>query len=267
MKPIPVLMYHHVNFHKDDTVTVTPEVFEAQMRHLALEGYRTLKLGGMIDLLEGRSVTNDRSVVITFDDGWLDNYLFAYPILKKYGINATIFVVTDWIDKASTIMLPIPKSPPTHRESKLLIRQGRERDVVLNWDLISVMAESGLVDIYSHTKSHPKCNQMSEADLSTELTESKATIEARLKRPCPYLCWPQGKYGQAAVKAATEAGYRALFTTNPGVVRPGADLFAINRIVVKGNVAWFKRRLLIYTNEMLSRAYIHWKKSFEDLRR
>ncbi len=266
MRPVPVLMYHHVNYHKGDMVTVTQEVFEGQMKHLAGAGYRTLKGGEIIDILEGRLVTREKAVLVTFDDGWLDNYLFAYPILKKYGINATIFLVTNWIEKSSAKRLPIPQFLPSHGESKRLIKGEHEHKVVLNWDLIKEMAGSGLVDFYSHTKSHPKCDQLSEADLVDELAGSKAVIEERLKRPCPYLCWPKGKYNDAAVKAAMDAGYRALFTTNPGVVKDGSDRLAVNRIVVKSSVEWFKMRLFIYTNRLASSAYLYWKKSFENIR-
>jgi len=259
-------MYHHVNTHRGDTVTVTPDVFEGQMEYLHNAGYRTLKISEMLDALEGRMSIEGKAVVVTFDDGWLDNYLFAYPIMRKYGINATIFVITDWIEKSSAAMLPVPDSVPSHRESKLLIREGQEYKVVLNWDLASEMSGSGLIDFYSHTKSHPNCSLLSQSDLAEELAGSKAIIQKRLKQPCLSLCWPKGKYNDAAVKAAKDMGYRALFTTTPGVVKEGSSVFAVNRIVVKNSVSWFKRRLLIYSNAVTSSAYLYWKKSLEDIR-
>lgn len=259
MRPVPVLMYHHINSHKGDMVTVTPDVFEGQMRHLTHAGYRTLKIGDMLNLLEGKSVIKEKAVVVTFDDGWLDNYLFAYPILKKYGINATIFIVTDWVEKASETTFPVPGSVPKHAESKKLIAGDEPHKVMLNWKLIREMVRSGHVDFYSHTKSHPKCDQLSETDLIDELAGSKAEIEERLKQPCPYLCWPKGKYNTATVKAAKDAGYRALFTTDRGVVSTGSDLLAISRIVVKDNVEWFKKRMWIYTTSLLSELYLRVK--------
>ena len=260
MRPVPVLMYHHINFHKGDMVTVTPDVFEGQMRHLAHAGYRTLKVGDILNLLEGKSVIKEKAVAVTFDDGWLDNYMFAYPILKRFGINATIFIVTDWVEKASETTFPVPGSVPKHAESKKLIAGNEAHKVMLSWKLIREMTRSDYVDFYSHTKSHPRCDQIPETDLISELAGSKEDIEERLKQPCPYLCWPKGKYNAAAVKTARDVGYQALFTTDPGIVKTGSDPLAIGRIVVKDSVEWFEKRLRIYTSALFSGLYLRMKK-------
>ena len=260
MRPIPVLMYHHVNDYRGDMVTVTRAVFDRQMRYLRDAGYRPLRIDEMFNILEGQVVVKEKAVVITFDDGWLDNYLFAFPILKKYEINATIFIVTDWVDRASEATSPLQGSVPKHAESKKLAAGNEAREAILSWKLVEEMAGSGLVDFCSHTRSHPRCDQLFEPDLARELAGSKAAIEKRLKQPCRYLCWPKGKYNDAAIEAAKDAGYRALFTTEPAVVSTGTDPFVIGRIVVKDNVEWFKKRLLIYTTPLLSALYLRLKK-------
>lgn len=258
--PIPVLMYHHVNPLKGDMVTVTPEIFDGQMCYLSKSGCRTLTIDELASYIAGNTILKQKAAVITFDDGWLDNFLFAWPILEKYGINAAVFIVTDWVEGASAEASAIPESVPTHSESKQLIAGGQYRRVVLNWDLIRKMAGSGLVKFYSHTRSHPDCDQLSPSDLVNELAVSKTVIEERLKQPCPYLCWPKGKYNVPAVKIAGDAGYRALFTTNPGVATSATDPLAISRIVVKDGIGWFKKRLMIYTNQLLSELYLKIKK-------
>ena len=255
MRPIPVLMYHHVNPNKGDMVTVTPETFNGQMKYLHERRYRTLKLDELILCMNRKLILKEKAVVITFDDGWLDNYIYVYPVLKKYKINATIFIVTDRIERANKNLIQIT-SIPTHKESKLLIKQGEEHRVVLNWDLIKEMLYSGLVDVYSHTKSHVKCDRLSEKELLEELGESKKVIETRLGRPCPYLCWPYGLYNDTALKIAKDVVYKALFTTRHGVVKADSDPFAMNRIVIKDNITWFKQRMLIYTNSILSQVYL-----------
>lgn len=253
-------MYHHINPHKGDMVTVTPEVFEGQMEYLYKSGYRTLKIDELLDFISGKLTIKEKSVVVTFDDAWLDNYIYAFPVIKKYKINATIFVITDRTERASKNKTVIPASVPNHNESKLLIEKNEDYRVVLNWDIIKEMSDSDLVEFYSHTRSHAKCNGLSENELLEELGESKKIIEEKLNKPCPYLCWPYGSYSDTALQVARAAGYKAIFTTKHGVVKKDSNPFAINRIVVKDNVAWFKKRMLIYTDTILSSIYLKIKK-------
>lgn len=266
-------MYHHINPHRGDMVTVTPDVFEGQMEYLHKSGYRTLKINELLDFISGKLTIKEKSVVVTFDDGWLDNYIYAFPVLKKYSINAAIFIITDRIERASAIptsasLLKLRGEQrgvavvPTHNESKLLIEKNEDYRVVLNWELIKEMADSSLVEFYSHTKSHARCNSLSENELLEELGESKKIIKEKLNRPCPYLCWPYGKYNEIAIKIARAVDYKAIFTTKHGVVKKTSDPFAIKRIVVKDSVAWFKKRMLIYTNIILSRLYLMLRKKF-----
>ena len=260
MRPIPVLMYHHINPHRGDMVTVTPEVFEEQMKYLYESGHKTLKIDELLSYITGGLILKEKAVVVTFDDGWLDNYIYAGPVLKKYKINASIFIVTDRIERASENTIKIPSIIPTHRESKALIKQGEEQKVALNWRLIEEMAESGLIDFYSHTKRHRKCDMLSENELLEELSGSKNVIEERLGKPCPYLCWPYGKYNSITIEIAKNVGYNALFTTHHGVVKVGSDPFTIKRIVVKDKSEWFRKRMTVYTNPILSELYLTVKK-------
>ncbi len=254
-----MLMYHHVNPHKGDMVTITPEVFGGQMLYLHKAGYRTLTLDELTSYISGNIAVKEKSVVVTFDDGWLDNYIYAFPVLKRYNINACIFIVTAWVGNIATEE-PLPPAVPTHKESKALIKNGHAGEVMLGWEHIKEMQDSGIVEFYAHTKSHPRCTVLNRHELFHELDEPKQTLESRLGRPCPYLCWPYGDYNDAALKAAKSAGYKGIFTTNPGVVKTGSDPFAIKRIVVKNSTAWFKKRMLIYTNSFLSACYLKIKK-------
>lgn len=266
MRPIPVLMYHHINLHKWDMVTITPAVFEGQMEYLYKAGYRTLKIDELISYMSGGLALPQKAVVVTFDDGWLDNYIYAFPVIKKYKINAAVFLITNRVENASLQnselqTLNSKLTIPTHEESKSLIKNGESYKVVLNWKLIKEMLDSGLVEFYSHTKSHAKCSSLPEKELMEELKESRQIIEKRLGRPCSCFCWPYGKYNDIALAIAREAGYKAIFTTNHGAVEAGSDPFAINRIIVKDSIAWFKKRMLIYTNTILSRLYLKRKKN------
>ncbi len=259
MRPVPVLMYHHVNPHKGDTVTVTPDVFEGQMRHLRESGYKTLTADELVSYIAGETVLKQKAVVVTFDDGWLDNFIYAFPVMKRYNINACIFLVTDWVNNAAT-GASRSGTVPSHKESKSLISKGFACEVVLGWDRIRAMQESGLAEFYAHTRSHARCSTLSAQELLSEVVGSKQAIENHLGRSCPYFCWPYGEYNDDALKAAREAGYKALFTTVHGVVTPLSDPFAIKRIVIKDSIRWFKKRMGIYTNSLLAACYLKIKK-------
>ena len=256
MRPIPVLMYHHVTPHRGDTVTVRPEVFAGQMQYLHDAGYRTLSLAELLGHVSGTKPVREKAVVVTFDDGWLDNYRFAYPVLQQYGIKATIFVVTGRSNAASLTGSQMPDIFPRHGEAKRLIEAGAAGSVVLDWPLIRRMDQEGLVEFYSHTVSHRKCAELDEDSLRSELLDSKSVMERELAKPCPYLCWPYGSCNDAAVALAEDAGYRAIFTTRHGVVRVGDDPLRLKRIVVKDDIDWFKWRMRIYTNSLLAGIYL-----------
>jgi peptidoglycan/xylan/chitin deacetylase (PgdA/CDA1 family) len=238
---VPVLLYHHINPHGGDTVTVTPEVFAGQMRLLAESGYRTLTLGELLEFVKGKEAAAAKAVVITFDDGWLDNYLFAYPVLLQYRFTAATFLVTGRV--AAARVASLPEQVPCHEEAKRLISAGEAGRVVMDWDLVRRLQDEGLMEFYSHTVSHHRCSGLGAAELAAELQMSKAALEAETGRSCPYLCWPYGDWDEAALQAALAAGYTAVFTTVDGFTRRGSDPAGIRRIEVKNSVEWLRQRL------------------------
>lgn len=89
---VPVLMYHHVS-PTPGLITVSPAHFAAQMRWLKRQGYTTLKLDALAGFLAGEPVPA-KSVVVSFDDGYLDNWVYAHPVLEQYGLHAVLFLIT-----------------------------------------------------------------------------------------------------------------------------------------------------------------------------
>jgi peptidoglycan/xylan/chitin deacetylase (PgdA/CDA1 family) len=239
---VQVLLYHHINPHAGDTVTVMPDVFAGQMQLLADAGYTTLSLGELLEVVNGGRQAANRAVVITLDDGWLDNYLFAYPVLLKYRFKAASFLVTGRTSAAKVISLP--DTVPCHEEAKRFVSKGEAGRVVMDWQIVRKLQREGFMEFYSHTVSHRRSTTLGFEELATELQQSKAVLESELGRRCPYLCWPYGDFNEATVQAAIAAGYEALFTTDDGFTGPGADPRRIRRIEVKNSVEWLKNRLL-----------------------
>jgi peptidoglycan/xylan/chitin deacetylase (PgdA/CDA1 family) len=265
---VPVLMYHHV-CPLPGMVSVSPQTFERQMKFLASSGYTTLTSDEFLDFLAQRAQIPKKSVLITFDDGYLDNYIYAFPILKQYRVRATIFVVTGWIgdgpvrqrtDPVATAALP---ATPDHEECRVALAAGRADDVMLRWSEIREMEASGLVDIQSHTHSHICWDkvysdlQLRMSELESDLRLSRQTLREKLGRDSRHLCWPWGYFEPDYLSLATRVGFEGQYTVAKGVNLPGSDPQQIHRVVVKDRAGrWFSSRLWIYRHSAIGRLYV-----------
>lgn len=147
---IPAMMYHHINPGTENSTNITPDKFEAQLKCLAESGYKSLHLDEFYQYLKSWNIP-EKLVLITFDDGYADNYRYAYPILKKYNMKATIFPVTAFIkDKASADR----KLPPDQEILKESIYAKGGLDGYLTWEEMREMSGSGLIDIQAHCHTH-----------------------------------------------------------------------------------------------------------------
>ena len=172
----------------------------------------------------------------------------------------TVFIATDWIEQVSGNAVDHNAVIPGHKESFSLIEQGKGHKVLLNWELVKEMAGSGLVEFYSHTKGHRKCHNLSAEELEEELGGSKKIMEERLGKPCTAVCWPFGRNNELSIKIAMDKGYDLLFTTRHGIVRKGSDPYAVDRIAARDSSFWFRKSMIIYTNNILSKMYLGMKK-------
>lgn len=152
-EPVAVLMYHSVAPRIEDwdfsCLSLSPEVFEDQIARLSRSGYKSITLSEAYDYVAGKTRLPPRAIVITFDDGYLDNWVFAFPILKKYGMKGTVFVSTDFIDRTERIR---PNTDDVH--------EGRSARDDLDWrgflstSEMERMLNSQLIDIQGHCRTH-----------------------------------------------------------------------------------------------------------------
>lgn len=220
---VPVLNYHQINDTEHNSLTVNTKQFEAQMKYLAESGYTPITPAEMLDAWEGKGTLPEKPVIITFDDGYLDNYNHAYPILQKYGLKATIFLISDYVS-----------TYPNY----------------LTWADVLEMQESGLIDFESHTLSHEELTKApSTEEAKKQLTESKKALEWHLGRPVTFIAYPCGEYDETLEDLTKDAGYRAAFTVNYGLAEPGEDPFILDRVPIFGSnshtLARFKLRLAL----------------------
>lgn len=261
---LPVLMYHHVS-PQPGLVTCTPENFRAQMQWLAKNGWKTLSTAEFSAAL-ATGAWPKKSVLLTFDDGYLDNWVYAHPVLAEFGLRATIFLITGWLgDGPPRPFAGQDNAPPVpnHKQAMAAAGEGRLDAAFLRWSEVEAMRQAGTADFHSHTHSHQRWDRSiadpaaRAAALAADLAASRAMLAMRLGENSPHLCWPQGYFDAAYQRIAQEAGFSHLYTTEHGVVRPDVDLARIPRLVAKDKPApWFARRLGIYGHPLLSAVYL-----------
>lgn len=268
-QPLPILMYHHVSPHPG-LVTCSPENFRAQMEWLAKNGWKTLSTATFAEVLSS-GVMPKKSVLITFDDGYLDNWVHAYPVLREFNQHATIFLITDWIGDGPTrphTGQPGVPDVPNHKQAMAEAKEERFDAAFLRWSEVEAMRASGTIDFHSHTHTHTRWDrtvsdlQARDAALAADLQASRQTLQQRLGAADAHLCWPQGYFDARYQHIAQTAGFNHLYTTEHGVVRAGCDPTRLPRIVAKDKGArWFGRRLSIYGNPLLSSCYLALKRN------
>jgi peptidoglycan/xylan/chitin deacetylase (PgdA/CDA1 family) len=261
---LPVLMYHHIS-PKPGLVTCSPENFRAQMQWLAQNGWKTLSTVAFADALASGKIPR-KSVLVTFDDGYLDNWVYAHPVLAELGQRATIFLITGWMGdgpvRPHAGQTGVP-DVPTHNQAMAASADGKFDDAFLRWSEVEVMRAAGTVDFHSHTHSHTRWDRNisrqdeRDAALANDLRVSRETLRAKLGETSTHLCWPQGYFDTNYQRVAQAAGFSHLYTTEHGVVRAEVDLTRIPRLVAKDKSAhWFARRMRIYGNPFLSALYL-----------
>jgi glycosyltransferase involved in cell wall biosynthesis/peptidoglycan/xylan/chitin deacetylase (PgdA/CDA1 family) len=210
---VRILGYHRIAA-APDSLAVSPARFREQMRAVAESGAQPVRLDHALELL--RRPVQGRYVCVTFDDGYRDNLVEAAPVLAEYGIPATIYVPSRIID-GDVPFHWYEKSPPA-----------------LSWDEIRELVSGGLVDVQSHTRTHPLLPQVDDERSHEEIAVSKREIEQHVPYEVTSFCYPAGLYGAREVEFVREAGYAAAVTTNPGVNTGGGELLELRRTLVYG---------------------------------
>ncbi len=192
-----VLCYHTVSDTWEDRLAVSVADFEAQLQMLVERGFRGATGGEVLRQPSGR-----RLLHVTFDDAFqsVEN---AVPILERFEVPATIFVCTDLAESGAPL-----------RVSELEGLTSLEERATLTWEWLRMLGD-GLIEVGSHTRSHPHLTRLSDDDLDDELRVSRDTIEAKLQRPCELLAYPYGEHDAHVRDAVRSAGYTAAFAA-PG---------------------------------------------------
>ncbi|HEX7385664.1 MAG TPA: polysaccharide deacetylase family protein [Castellaniella sp.] len=264
---VPVLMYHHVR-PGGGMIATTPEHFEDQLRWLARRGYAALTTAEFAQHLEHGGAPR-RSVLITFDDGYLDNWVYAAPLLQRYGLRATVFVVTGWLGQGAVRPQlgegkALPETPE-HHDCERRVAQGQADEVALRWSEVQALRAQGVMEFHSHTHTHTRWD-LQDGDknghMREELQQSRLCLAKELGETSAHFCWPQGYFDEDYVRIAQEEGYRYLYTTRAfGRNLPGADPLSIFRFAVRDTTgASLGRRIRVAANPVLAPVFNGWKR-------
>lgn len=204
---IPILMYHSIvpDVMPEGRLSVSVESFQRQMRFLKNHNYNVMPLNEVADFIKYKKKVPPKTVAITLDDGYKDNYTNVFPILKKYNLPATIFIIVNEV--------------------------GRKQGDRLSWGEIKIMQDSGLITIGSHTLWHKLLVDLkSEQAIRKEIFESKKILEKRLGRAVEIFSYPAGRFNSKIRQLVIGAGYKMAVATNPGKKYANDDVFALKRL-------------------------------------
>jgi len=224
---VPVLAYHSFSKNRPGKMIVTEAAFEAQMKYLKENGYHVISLDQLLDFLDFKEQIPEKSVVITIDNGWSSFYDIAFPILKKYGFPATLFVYTDFIGTSKA----------------------------LSWKQINNLSKNGF-DIQCKTKTHRNLTKRKKKEsfkeyfksLEMEINYPKKPIKHKLNKECSYFAYPYGKTNNLVIAILKKQGYRAAFTVKRASNPCFVDKYRIHRSVIYGDydIERFKKNLSVF---------------------
>ncbi len=196
---VPILVYHHIS--KGRTRWhLSPAKFEQQLAFLASQGYRTISLSTYLDSIQKGTALPDKPIVLTFDDGNRDNFDTAFPLLKKYGMTGTFFIVTGQVGQPGS----------------------------MTWEQIAALRQAGM-EIGAHTVHHPFLTRLLPLRAFGEMLMSRLELIVHLHAPIDLFAYPYNDHNWMVVALAHLAGFRAACIVGAHKYDIPGDLFEIPR--------------------------------------
>jgi len=205
-----VLMYHRVtDHHPEDRLCVPVAQFIRHMHFLQKNGVQTISLTKAVRWMMGLDAVPSSAMVLTFDDGYADNFLYAAPAMERYGLTGVFFVPTEFIQSGRQAGRYEEDQPMTWDQLRRLIRQGHE--------------------VGAHSVTHRLLTSLEPGEITGEIWDSKTTLEGHLGQAVEHFCYPAGQYDDAIRQTVLACGYLSACTIEPGANLPGEDPFTLRR--------------------------------------
>lgn len=227
---VPVLLYHHLepDAKGENGAIIAVKEFAQQMAWLKVQGFTAISTAELADWLEGKAELPDKPVLITFDDGYRSNYSYAFPILARNNMKATIF-------KVSGSAGATPGAAPHFSWTEALRMH--------NSGLIEIQAHSH--DGHRHLERKPALIAWSVPEIRRDTAELQAAFEgARLPRATAY-AYPFGAYDEQVLQAMQADGIRVAFTVEPGFVKQGDKPLELKRKIIYPNTSLCEFRVIV----------------------
>ncbi len=227
--PPPILMYHRIDVDRPRDalgreLTVSPGQFEAQLAYLKSRGIQGISMEQLLQRLQGGEPL-DHVVVLTFDDGYADQYTYALPLLHEYGDDATFYVITGRLDT------------PRH----------------LTWAQLQLMSALGQ-DIAAHGVEHGDLSAMTPAQQAYQIDDSVELLRSRLHAAVSSYGYPSGRFNRETLDLVSAAGIDFAVTTDSTYVIAPETRFELPRVRVRGN--WSTTDFAVAIRSALRRARI-----------
>ncbi|USD60296.1 polysaccharide deacetylase family protein [Vibrio sp. SCSIO 43140] len=220
-REMPVIMYHRFIDKDEDKNVFAPyihiDMFDKHLAMLKKQGFETLTFE---DIADGRTIRRlepgKRYIMITVDDGYVDNLELMLPVLKKYGFKATVYVVT---------------GETFNRWDVETEQKERELDI-MNAEQVRELSDSGYVEIGGHTLTHPRLSTLSYEQQKHEIENNKKELEAIIGKPMVSFAYPYGDHNEESKQLAGSLGYTYAVATDSGPLKFHQDRFQIRRIAI-----------------------------------
>lgn len=205
---VPILMYHYLSDPPEDAdnyrinLSVTPDNFRAQLTYLRDNGFTVIDLYDVLDAVTTGSELPPKPIVITFDDGYVDNYEYAYPILEEFGFKGTFFVVTEFVDFGY--------------------------EAYMSWEMIEEMAAAGH-RIENHSRNHPDLAIHGRSELIWQILGPQETLAAHIGYKPMFIAYPGGSYDEEVLDMVRELNLWGAVTTKGGMWRGFHDRYEWTR--------------------------------------
>ena len=205
---IPILMYHYVEYNpnkadfKRDQLNIEPHIFEQQIQTLLNNNYEFITANNLASIIKENKKVENKYVVLTFDDGYRDFYTDVLPILKKYNVKATLYIVYNFLDNPNYLY---------------------------KWQVDEII-KSNLVEIGSHTLNHTYLKGTNANMVQNEVQESKNKLENTFNIKINSFAYPYGAYDDFAKQQVQKAGYTNAVTTDLGITANNKNIFSLKRI-------------------------------------